>query len=100
MKGSTLASSSRSLVCPLCEAGELRSSGQDPAQCDSCAGSVSRAMLDALRRIVALPDALGTHACEECSHPEMRLLPDGVFHCSACGSEVLPLEASGWSRCK
>jgi hypothetical protein len=23
----------------------------------------------------------------------MRRLPDGVFHCSACGSEVVPLEA-------
>jgi ribosomal protein L37AE/L43A len=68
--------------------------------CDSCAGSVSGAMLEALRQIVALPDALGNHACEECGHPEMRLLPDGVFHCSACGSEVLPLEASGKSRCK
>jgi hypothetical protein len=25
----------------------------------------------------------------------MRLLPDGTFHCPACGSEVLPLKASG-----
>jgi hypothetical protein len=49
-------------------------------------------MLEALRQIVALPDALGSHACEECAHPEMRLLPDEVFHCSAYGSEVLPLK--------
>ena len=27
---------------------------------------------------------------EECGHPEMCRLPDGVFHCPACGSEVLP----------
>ena len=100
MKGSSLASRSRSLVCPLCEAVELKSSVQDSAQCESCAGSVSGAMLEALRQIVALPDALGRHACEECAHPEMRLLPDGVFHCPGCGSEVLPLEASGRSRCK
>jgi ribosomal protein L37AE/L43A len=100
MKGSSLASSSRSLVCPLCEAGELKSSGQDSAQCKSCEGSVSGAMLEALRQIVALPNALGSHACEECGYPEMRLLPDGVFHCAACGSEVLPLESSGRSRCK
>jgi hypothetical protein len=51
-------------------------------------------MLGALRQIVALPDALGKHACEECGHPEMRLLPDGTFHCPACRSEVLPSDAS------
>jgi hypothetical protein len=51
-------------------------------------------MLETLRSITALPDVLGKHACE-CGHPEMRRLPDGVFHCPACGSEVLPLEASG-----
>jgi hypothetical protein len=45
-----------------------------------------------LEEIVSLPDALGGHACE-CGHPEMRRLPDGVFHCPACGSEVIPLEA-------
>jgi hypothetical protein len=38
-----------------------------------------------------LPEALGKHACE-CGHPEMRLLPGGVFHCPACGSEVVPIE--------
>jgi len=49
-------------------------------------------MLLTLEQIIALPDALGKHACE-CSHPEMSPLPDGVFHCPACGSEVLPIEA-------
>ncbi len=93
MKDSSLASRSRSLVCPLCEAGELKPSGQSSARCESCAGSVSEAMLETLRRIVALPDALGSHACEECAHPEMRLLPDGTFHCPACRSEVLPVGA-------
>jgi hypothetical protein len=53
-------------------------------------------MLEALRQIVALPDALGAHACEECAHPEMRLLTDGTFHCPACRSEVLPVGAP-WS---
>jgi ribosomal protein L37AE/L43A len=33
--------------------------------------------------------------CEECSPPEMHRLPDGMFHCPACGSEVLPPKASG-----
>ena len=100
MKGSSLASSSRSLICPLCEAGALQPSDQESAKCESCAGSVCGAILEALCRIVALPDALGTHACEECAHPEMRLLPDSTFHCPGCGSEVLPLESSGRSRCK
>ena len=39
--------------------------------------------------IRVLPDALGRHACE-CGHPEMRLLPDGVFLCPACRAEVTP----------
>ena len=42
-----------------------------------------------LKRIVALPEALGEHPYE-CGHPEMRRLPDGVFHCPACRSEMLP----------
>jgi len=91
---SSLASRSRSLICPLCEAGKLQPSGQELARCASCAGPVSGAMLGALRQIVALPDALGKHACEECGHPEMRRLPDGTFHCQACRSEVLPVDAS------
>jgi uncharacterized Zn finger protein (UPF0148 family) len=49
-------------------------------------------MLEALREIATLQDTMGSHACE-CGHPEMRLLPDGVFHCPACGCEVLPLAA-------
>lgn len=50
-------------------------------------------MLLTLEQIVALPDALGKHACE-CNHPEMRRLPDGVYRCPSCGSEVLPIEAA------
>jgi hypothetical protein len=50
-------------------------------------------VLRTLEQIVALPDALGEHACE-CGHPEMRHLPGGVFHCPACGSEVVPSRAS------
>jgi ribosomal protein L37AE/L43A len=94
VKSSSLASRPDSLLCPLCEASELKPSGQDSVRCASCAGTVSGAMLEALRQIVALPDALGKHACEECAHPEMRHLPDGTFHCPACGSEVLPFDAT------
>jgi uncharacterized Zn finger protein (UPF0148 family) len=53
---------------------------------------VSGETLEALRQIIALPDALRSHACE-CGHPEMRLLPDGTRHCPSCGSEVVPLDA-------
>ncbi len=89
MKGISLASRPDSLVCPLCEAGQLRSSAiGSMRRCESCGAPLSGALVEALRGICALPDALGTHACE-CGHPEMRRLPDGVFHCPACGSEVV-----------
>ena len=83
-----------SIVCPSCGRGELLGTrGLDLAGCDSCGRDVEGAVLRTLEQIVALPDALGEHACEECGHPEMRRLPDGVFHCPACGSEVVPFEA-------
>ncbi len=81
------------IVCPGCGSGELRpSGGSELAGCDSCDLSVEGALFRTLEQIATLPDALGAHVCE-CGHPEMRLLPDGVFHCPACGSEVLPLKA-------
>jgi ribosomal protein L37AE/L43A len=80
-----------SIVCPACGRGELDTRGLDLAECDSCGREVEGALLRTLEQIVALRDALGEHACE-CGHPEMRRLPDGVFHCPACGSEVVPLE--------
>ena len=92
MRSSSVASKPDSLVCPLCEASKLHPSGRDAMSCESCGGSLSGAMLETLWRISALPDALGSHACE-CGHPEMRLLPDRTYHCPACGSEVLPIGA-------
>ncbi len=86
-----LASSPDAIICPLCEAGELCLPGGVSVRCGSCVRAVDVAALRTLEEIVALPDALGKHACE-CGHPEMRRLPDGVFHCPACGSEVIPLE--------
>jgi ribosomal protein L37AE/L43A len=87
-----LSSASRgdSVVCPLCEASKLHARSPDSMRCESCGGRLSGAMLETLRGISALPDALGKHACEECGHPEMRRLPDATFHCPACCSEVLP----------
>ena len=80
------------LVCPACESGELQAQAHGlAASCDFCDCLFSGAVLNVLAQIPALPEAQGKHACEECHHPEMRLLPEGVFHCPACGSEVLPV---------
>jgi ribosomal protein L37AE/L43A len=96
---SRTASRPHRIICPFCESGKLVSLGHGFARCDFCRLPLLGSTLETLGNIIGLPDALGAHPCE-CGHPEMRLLPDGVFHCSACGSEVLPLEASGRSRCK
>ncbi len=60
-------------------------------RCDECGRALSKDVLEIIRQIAALPDAVGDHACE-CSHPETRPLPDGIYRCPACGSEVLPTE--------
>jgi ribosomal protein L37AE/L43A len=81
------------LRCPFCEVYELEHCGQDSARCPSCEALLSGALLKTLHQITELPDAIGHHACE-CGHPEMRLLPDGVYRCPACGSEVTPISSS------
>ena len=91
MKRFSPESGSNYLVCPVCEAGELHPFGDGYAHCEGCGYILGTAMLLTLEQILALPGALGKHACE-CGHPEMRRLPDGVFHCPACGMEVLALE--------
>ena len=79
-----------SLRCPFCEVGRLESVGNKSARCTSCRAAVSGPVLGTLIWITQLPDAIGRHACE-CGHPEMRLLPDGVYRCPACASEVVPI---------
>lgn len=93
MKGFSPASGTGYLVCPVCEAAELHHIGGEYARCRGCGYAPDPAMLLTLEQIVALPGALGKHACE-CGHPEMRHLPDGVFHCPACGTEVLTVETT------
>jgi transcription elongation factor Elf1 len=78
------------LFCPACGHGELGTRGLDLAERDSCGHNVEGAILKTLEQIVALPDAFGELACE-CGNPEMRRLPDSVFHCPACSSEVVSL---------
>ena len=92
MKASSLTSRSDYLVCPICQAGELYPFDGECACCSSCECIVGAATLLTLEQIIALPDALGSHACE-CGHPEMRLLPDGALHCPACGVEEFLIEA-------
>jgi ribosomal protein L37AE/L43A len=87
---SPTASRPHHIICPFCESGELVSVGPGFARCGSCGLPLLGSALETLREIVGLPDALGAHPCE-CGHPEMRALPDGVYHCPACGSEVLPV---------
>src|SRR5918912_3180543 len=94
MRSSSSSSRSDFLVCPVCQVGELQPFGGEGARCGSCGCILGAAMLLTLEQIIALPGASGKHACEECGHPEMRRLPDGVFHCPACRSEVLPIDAS------
>jgi len=85
-------SRAHNIICPFCESGELAFLGLGFARCPSCGLPLLGSVLETLREIVGLPEALGAHPCE-CGHPEMRKLPDRVFHCPACGSEVLPSEA-------
>ena len=93
MMEDSITAGSYPLRCPVCEVYELKHCGQESARCPSCGALLSRALLKTLQQITELPDAIGHHACE-CGHPEMRLLPDGVYWCPACGSEVLPVSSS------
>ena len=58
------------------------------ARCTGCEEPMSHGFFNTLRQIRKLPDAKGKHACE-CGHPEMRPLPDGVYRCPSCASEVV-----------
>jgi ribosomal protein L37AE/L43A len=89
---SSKSSRAHRIICPFCESGELVPLAQGFARCGSCGLPLLGSVLETLRDTIALPDASGEHPCE-CGHPEMRELPEGVFHCPACGSEVLPVES-------
>ena len=93
----SMAANIRSLLCPVCEVHELHPFGRNSARCESCQFVLGGGFLDALLQITGSPEALGSHACE-CGHPEMRRIPEGVYRCPACGSEVLPLSADAYRR--
>ena len=89
-----MATELRSLRCPFWEAYKRQPTSCDSARCPSCGSFLSGVLLKTLRQITELPEAIGLHACEECGQPEMRRLPDGVYWCPACGSEVIPISPS------
>lgn len=80
------------ILCPLCEVDEMLMVGSSVARCDSCEYTMGGELIGTLRGMTQLPEAVGRHACE-CGYPEMRLLPDGVYHCPSCGSEVTPADS-------
>ena len=48
------------VVCPVCESGELqlRSNGSSMARCDECGCALSKDVLEIIRQIAALPNAV------------------------------------------
>jgi ribosomal protein L37AE/L43A len=80
------------LVCPSCEVYRMQAVGSMRARCPGCRFELEGGMLKTLLEVLAVPEALGTHACEECGHPQMRRLPDGIYHCPVCHAEVTPVE--------
>ena len=85
------------LVCPECEVYRMQAAGNMRARCPGCGFELTGGMLKTVLEILALPEALGTHACEECGQPQMRRLPDGIYYCPVCHAEVTPFvsHASG-----
>ena len=75
--------------CPGCDRYELGMVSQSQARCFRCGFSVDGQMLDILLEIIYVAVAIGRHACQECEHPQMKLLPGAVLHCPACRSEVV-----------
>jgi len=86
-----MASRPHNIVCPICESAEVHSNGTSMTRCDECDCALSNDVLEITQQLAALPNAVGEYACE-CGHPQIRLLPDGIYRCPACGSEVLPAE--------
>ncbi len=78
------------LSCPYCERGEVLMVNASLARCTGCEEVISYGFFNTLHQIRKLPDAKGEHPCK-CGHPETRRLPDGVYRCPSCGSEVVYL---------
>jgi ribosomal protein L37AE/L43A len=50
------------VLCPFCEAGEMRAVNASVARCSGCEDTMGHGFFDALLRIRALPQAEGTEA--------------------------------------
>jgi hypothetical protein len=62
-RSSRRVSTSRSIVCPMCEIGEARAFGSIGARCVFCGRAVDERILESLRQMASLPEAIGSHAC-------------------------------------
>jgi uncharacterized Zn finger protein (UPF0148 family) len=80
--------------CPHCESGQVDPEDPTLARCPVCGRASEGWVVKTLDQINSLPDATGTHACEDCGHPQMTRLPDGTVWCPACGQDILSLEAT------
>jgi len=80
--------------CPHCERGQVHPGDPTLIRCPACGRVPEGWVVKTLEEITSLPDATGSHACEECGHPQMRRLPDETFWCPACGQDILTLEAT------
>ena len=58
------------LICPACEVYRMQAVGRMRARCPGCRFELGGRMLETLVEVLALPEVLGAHACEECGHPE------------------------------
>ncbi len=61
----------RRVLCPFCEAGEMRAVNASLARCSRCHDTMSHAFFDALLRIRALPEAEG-HGVSRRGNPYRR----------------------------
>jgi hypothetical protein len=68
----------QSLCCPFCEVYDLERYGHSSLRCASRDNFLTGTLLETLRHIVDLRDAIGSHACE-CGHPEIKRLPDAGY---------------------
>ena len=58
------------------------------AECDRCERAFDKTIVETLKQIVTLPEALGKPL--SAVPPQMRRLPDGVFHCPVAALRCCP----------
>ena len=80
--------------CPHCGRGQVHPEDPTLTRCLACGRVPEAWVVTTLEEIASLPDATGSHTCEECGHPQMRCLPDGSFWCPGCGQDILSFEAT------